>query len=180
MQLHRGGGIGSIVVLIMMTLRRWANRKALTLMTLGRWAIPGSPLRIDTIFMTSAAASTSAKETIFLDSCASKGLLIVNNSNILDDMDSTVGVINLTKKGSSMATQGTGSKGSWHGITVCEDSINICAVDRLRTAGYGLVQLEEDHIVELQTRESVLKCKHKNGMPYVLLADLLSLPDISN
>jgi hypothetical protein len=106
--------------------------------------------------------------------------LIVNNGNILDDMDSIVGVINLTKKGSSMATQGTGSKGSWQGITVCEDSVkNICAVDRLKTAGYGLVQLEEDHIVDLQTRESVLKCKHKNGMPYVLLADLLSLPDIS-
>jgi len=135
---------------------------------------------VQSIFMTSAAASISAKETIFLDSCASRGLLIVNNSNILDDMDSIVGVINLTKKGSSMATQGTGSKGSWQGITVCEDSVkNICAVDRLKTAGYGLVQLEEDHIVDLQTRESVLKCKHKNGMPYVLLADLLSLPDIS-
>ena len=111
---------------------------------------------VQSIFMTTAAASISAKETIFLDSCASRGLLIVNNSNILDDMDSTVGVINLTKKGSSMATQGSGSKGSWHGITVCEDSIkNICVVDRLKTAAYGLVQLEEDHIVDLQTRAPV-------------------------
>jgi hypothetical protein len=130
--------------------------------------------------MTTAAASISAKEIIFLDSCASKGLLIVNNSNVLDGMDSTVGVINLTKKGSSMATQGSGSKGSWHGITVCEDSVkNIFAIDRQKNAGYGQVQLEDNHIVDLQTRESVLKCKHKNGMPYILLSDLSSLPDIS-
>jgi hypothetical protein len=135
---------------------------------------------VQSIFMTIAAASTAAKETIYLDSCASKGLLIVRDSNVLDDMDSTIGVINLTKKGSSMTTQGSGSKGSWTGITVCKDSVkNICAVDRLKTAGYGLVQLEEDHIVDLQTRESVLKCMHKNGMPYVLLSDLLSLPDNS-
>jgi hypothetical protein len=53
---------------------------------------------VQSIFMTTAAASIFAKEPTFLDSCASRELLIVRNSNVIDDIDSTVGVINLTKR----------------------------------------------------------------------------------
>jgi hypothetical protein len=81
-------------------------------------------------------------------------------------MDTAPGTINLTKKGAFMSTQGIGTKGSWQEITVCADSVkNICAVDRLKTAYYGLVQLEEDHVVDLETKEQKLQCYHRKGMP---------------
>jgi hypothetical protein len=128
----------------------------------------------------SIKSPTKSGEKIYLDSCASKGLLIIKNANQLDEMDYTSGAINLTKKGASMTTQGIGCKGSWKGITVCEESVkNICAVDRLKRAGYGLVQLAEDQIVDLETQESVLICQNNNGMPWVYLSDLLALPDRS-
>jgi hypothetical protein len=131
--------------------------------------------------MTSAQAIEDSTQRIFLDSCASTGLLIVRDANLLDHMNTSAGTINLTKKGSSMSTQGVGTKGSWQGITVCGDSVkNICAVDRLKTAGYGLVQLQEDHVVDLETEEQLLQCFHHKGMPFVLLTDFFQLLDKSN
>jgi hypothetical protein len=127
---------------------------------------------LQSVFMTSAQAIASSTQRIFLDSCASTGLLIIRNANILDHMDTAAGTINLTKKGASMSTQGVGTKGSWQGITVCGDSVkNICAVDRLKTAGYGLVQ------VQGEIDEQMLQCFHHKGMPFVLLTDFFELLD---
>ena len=64
---------------------------------------------------------------------------------------------------------------------MCGDSVkNICAVDRLKTAGYGLVQLQEDHVVDLEIDEQMLQCFHHKGMPFVLLTDFFQLLDKSN
>jgi hypothetical protein len=131
--------------------------------------------------MTIAQADATIAQRIFLDSFASTGLLIVRNANALDQMDTAPGTINLTKKGAFVSSQGIGTKGSWQGTTVCADSLkNICAVDRLKTAGYGQVLLQEDHVVHLETGEQMLQCYHHKGMPYVLLSDFFLLIDKSN
>ena len=73
--------------------------------------------------MTTAQTEATTAQRLFLDSCASTGLLIVRNANTLDQMDTAPGTINLTKKGAFMSTQGIGTKGSWQEITVCADSV---------------------------------------------------------
>jgi hypothetical protein len=136
---------------------------------------------VQSVFMTQGQATNIIQQRIFLDSCASTGLLIVKESNFLDHMETSVGHISLTRRGAFMSTQGIGSKGTWTGITVCKESVkNICAVDRLKSAGYGLSQLEEDWVVDLDTKENLIKCSHHNGMPYILMADLFTLEDKSN
>ena len=84
---------------------------------------------VQSIFMTSGQATNLMKQRIFLDSCASTGLLIVRDSNFLDVMETAAGRINLTKKGAFMDTQGIGKKGTWSGITVYKESVkeNMCS-----------------------------------------------------
>jgi hypothetical protein len=95
-------------------------------------------------------------------------------------MDTVEGAINLTKVGASMVTEGIGSVGSWAGITVCLDSIkNICAVDRLKSAGYGIKLLKENWIVDKLTEEKILECTICNDMPYVSMQEFFNLPDLS-
>jgi hypothetical protein len=132
--------------------------------------------------LTSSADSIVEEDVkIFVDSCASKDLLIITNANILDNVETVAGRINLTGKAQFMNTQGIGTKNTWRGITACKDSVkNICAVGRLKTAGYGLSQLEEDWIVDLSSGQKLLKCRHLNGMPYVLIDELFDLEDKSN
>jgi hypothetical protein len=40
------------------------------------------------------------------------------------------------------------------------------------SSGYGLVQLLENHVMDLETGEQMLECFHHQGMPYVLLSDI--------
>jgi hypothetical protein len=124
----------------------------------------------------------NTSQRIYVDSCASKGLCIVKDAGVLDKVTKHhTTQINLTKKGASMTTQGEGCIGTWDGITICEDSQkNIIAVDRLKQAGYGLVQLRDDHIVDLDTQEELIKCGQNKGMPYVMMHDLFALNDKSN
>jgi hypothetical protein len=127
------------------------------------------------------SAHSNASQRIYIDSCASAGLCIVNNAGVLDRVTQhQVTHINLTRRGASMTTQGEGCIGTWSGITICQDSQkNIISVDRLKTAGYGLVQLKDDHVVDLDTQEELIECAHNKGMPFVLMHDLFALMDKS-
>lgn len=125
--------------------------------------------------------TNNASQRIYVDSCASRGLCIVKDAGVLDRVTKYQNtIINTTKKGATMTTQGEGCIGTWADITICEDSQkNIISVDRLKAAGYGLVQLRDDHVVDLDTLEELIKCAHNKGMPYVMIHDLFALVDKS-
>jgi hypothetical protein len=121
-----------------------------------------------------------ASNKMFVDTCASTRLLIVIDANELDHVEVVRSSINLTRAGASMNTEGVGRKNAWDNISVCPDSVkNICSLDRLKEAGYGLKLLEENWIVNRKTEEKILLCTTLNGMPYVDLYDFFNLPDLT-
>jgi hypothetical protein len=56
-----------------------------------------------------AVLLTDVSDLVFLDSCASKRLFIVQDQSRLETFDHVIGSINLTKKYSSVVTQGVGT-----------------------------------------------------------------------
>ena len=120
-------------------------------------------------------------DLVYLDSCASKRLFLVQDQSQLEKFHYQPGEINLTKKNSSVATQGVGSFQDWAEITVCNDAVkNICSGGILRAMGYGLLLLDAPEIVKLSDSTQVVLSGHyaENGMPFVELADVLNLPNL--
>ena len=124
---------------------------------------------------------TDVSDLVFLDSCASKRLFIVQDQSRLETFDHVIGAINLTKKHSSVATQGVGTYQEWTDITVCNDAVkNICSGGILRSMGYGLQLLEVPEVVRLSDREPILRGEYaENGIPFVELTELLHLPNLT-
>ena len=124
----------------------------------------------------------TSEDIVFLDSCASKQLFIIKNSDILQTFVADEGAIQTTKAGSSLRYTGSGNYGDWTKLKVCPDSVkNICSGGMLRTLGYGLQLLETPKIVRLDNAEVVLEARYSdNGMPFVDLKDLLELPDLTS
>jgi hypothetical protein len=134
---------------------------------------------IQAIIMTTQAEEQENRR-IFLDNCASKSVIIITERELLCDVRMQTHTINLTGRGASITTQSKGGCGAWKDIILCEQSVkSICSVSRLKKAGFGLVQLQEDWVVNLDTGERQIECHHHNGIPCIYLTDFMALPDIS-
>jgi len=121
------------------------------------------------------------EEVVFLDSCASKALFILKDQSCLETFQHRIDHVKTTKAGETVETQGEGSYGDFTGVRVCNGAIkNLIGAGYLRRMGYGLLLLSVPKIVVLASLEVVIVAEyHENGMPFVLLSDLLDLPDIS-
>ena len=64
---------------------------------------------------------------------------------------------------------------------MCNDAVkNICSAGLLRVMGYDLQLLHVPRVVRLIDGEEVLTVKYsESSMPYIVLSDLLHLPNIS-
>ena len=128
------------------------------------------------------SVDTSEEPRVYLDSCASKRLFIVKDKIALESFTPEFGAIQLTRKGSQLETQGTGTFGEWRDIRVSEEAVkNIVSGGMLRSMGYGLQLLRKPKIVELDSGNEVLTGEYDEhgGMPYVDLMEVLNLPNVS-
>jgi hypothetical protein len=119
---------------------------------------------------------------VFLDSCASRKLFLVQDQSCVETFEPRVGNIQTTRSGPSgvLATQGVGVSGDWNNITICNNAIkNLVGGGYLRSMGYGLTLLQVPRIVKLCDGAVVLVAEYsQNGMPFVDLMDLFALPNI--
>jgi hypothetical protein len=119
---------------------------------------------------------------VFLDSCASRKLFLVQDQSCVETFEPRVGNIQTTRSGPSgvLSTQGVGASGHWNNITICNNAIkNLVGGGYLRTMGYGLTLLQVPRIVKLCDGAVVLVAEYsQNGMPFVDLMDLFALPNI--
>ena len=119
-------------------------------------------------------------EVVFLDSCASKSIFIVKDANVMERVEPIRSSIQTTRADVQLECVGEGTFQHWTDVRVCPGSVkNIVSGGLLRAKGYGLMLLLEPQIVRLSDQSVVLPAKYaQNGMPYVLLWDLLNLPDL--
>ena len=128
----------------------------------------------------SEEVNMNTDDLVFLDSCASSRLFIIKDQMWLENFEHQIGSIQLTKKGSTVLTQGVGKFGDWGEIRVCHEAVkNICSGGILRSMGYGLSLLRLPKIVRLLDGKEVLTGQYSaNGMPYIDMSEVLNLPDL--
>jgi len=68
---------------------------------------------------------SSEVPSVYLDSCASIRLFIVKDTMAPESFTSEFGAIQLTRKGSQLEIQGTGTFKEWKDISVGEEATNI-------------------------------------------------------
>ena len=129
--------------------------------------------------------SKSDVPVIFIDSCASGGMVILSQEiiHLLRDVEDYSGDehIQLTGAGQQMVISKTGTLGAMSNCYICPMTArNICAVSRLHDMGYGLrSDRQGTTIYAVHSGSSVITCGHLNGMPYVGIPQIMDLPDIS-
>ena len=109
-------------------------------------------------------------EYVYLDSCASKRLLILRDQSRLESFVYSGGSIQTTRAGVHLNCLGTGKIRDWLDIRVCNDAIkNNCLAGLLRDIGYGLQLLHVPRVVRLcDHKEVIVVCRKWGCLGYCI------------
>jgi len=102
-------------------------------------------------------------QKIFLDSCASRELVIVNNTAVqfmTNSVEQKVIKVGLTGKGLKMDVERIGHLGALQDVYLCPNSTkNICSVSRLNAIGYVFTMgIQKAFLAVEDTNQIVLNC----------------------